>query len=109
MDKLLSLLAAISNAFERKSSHEPSELYEQRAAVRQMVLSVAALVVCIALVFFVDNWLAGAENIPYLKAVAQASRPYLAAVLGCGFGVGLIALGHGFWRAVNVGCGAEPY
>lgn len=101
MENLLKVVSQISDAYEKTDRHRHPVLYEQRAAVRQLVLG-GALFVGWAIVFLaVSNLITAAESNSILRPVLDAFRPCLAVGVTGWFAVSALVLLHGCWRAAN--------
>ena len=100
-DKLWAILGILFDAYEKTDQRNQPVLYEQRAAVRQIVLGGALLVGWVIVFLAVGNLITTAESNSILRPVLDGLRPYLAIGVTGWFAVSWLVLLHGFWRAAK--------
>ena len=101
MERLFELISAIADAYERTDQHRYPVLYEQRAAVRQLVLGGSLFVGWVIVFLAVSNLITTAESNSILHPILGAVRPYLAVGVTGWFAVSALVLLHGCWRAAK--------
>lgn len=100
-DKLLAILGVLFDAYEKTDRHRHPVLYEQRAAVRQLVLGGALFVGWVIVFLAVSNLITTAGSNSILRSVLEAFRPYLTVGVTGWFAVSALVLLHGCWRAAK--------